>query len=135
MSFNESLAEKFGGLALQGLSWLPVITVKLGLWIGDPGVDLILSGPGSEVSGNDYARVIVGTGDWTSDLAGSFSNASVITFPEATGLWGTVTHIVIFRDTGSGDIPSFSGALNTSEDIDEGAVPKFQIGDLTVTLT
>src|SRR4051794_27926235 len=59
----------------------------------------------TEVSGGSYARTALnpGTSNWantqasgtgaSSGTGGTTSNSSTITFPTATGSWGTITHI------------------------------------------
>lgn len=60
---------------------------------------------GTEVSGGSYARQAI---TFSAPSNGSTSNSSTITFPTATGNWGTITHMGI-RDASSGGICSSMG--------------------------
>src|SRR5687768_16633926 len=48
------------------------------------------SAAGTEVSGNAYVRQAV---DFSAAASGATSNSATVTFPTATGSWGTITHI------------------------------------------
>lgn len=130
--FCEWLQNEFQKIALKANPWTVPSSMEVALWIGNPTADL--SG-GAEVSGNNYARVPMGSGDWLHLPYLPVSNFSVIDFPEATGLWGEVTHVVLYGMVTGALHGFYYGALAESKDIDEGAQPKFQIDDLTVTLT
>lgn len=91
------------------------ITAETGLWVcahtGDPGDD----GTANEVSGNNYARVScaadanTSAGNWTAlDNGGPSGQRRVrnnvdITFPQASGSWGTITHWSIKNVASAGD--------------------------------
>src|SRR4029079_6914327 len=83
------------------------------------------SGGGTEVSGNAYARVALSkaAGTWTAGWAGSgqISNTAAITFPTATGSWGTITHMGIFDASTAGNLIVW-GALTASKAIGTGDV-------------
>src|SRR5688572_4610014 len=70
-------------------------------FLDDPGE----SGVGTEVSGPGYARAEVGNddGNWSGPGGGVKSNLAQITFPEATGGWGEITHWALFDDPVAGD--------------------------------
>jgi hypothetical protein len=95
------------------------------------------SGGGTEVSGGSYARVQRDPLDanWTgaSSTDGLTDNAAAITFPTATGSWGTVTHVGIL-DASSGGNLLFHGALTASKTVASGDTFSFAIGALDVTL-
>lgn len=75
-----------------------------------------------------------GTGA-SSGTGGTTSNSSTITFPTATGSWGTVTHIAIVDSTthGGGNV-LFWGALSVSKTVTSGDTFSFNAGDLTVQI-
>ncbi len=105
--------------------------VEVALWIGNPTEDL--SG-GAEVTGNGYARVTTGSGDWSSPVD-SVNNTSAITFPEAVGGdWGTVTHIVLATLLTGSPAGGFYGPLLDEKEIAEGSIPRFAPGDLSILL-
>lgn len=74
--------------------------------------------------------------NWTGASAtdGLTDNAAAITFPTATGSWGTVTHIAICDSAtwGAGN-SLLHGALTASKTVSSGDVFQFAIGALDVT--
>jgi hypothetical protein len=94
------------------------------------------SGGGTEVSGGSYARVNLAPLDanWTaaSGTNGLTDNASAITFPTASGSWGTITHMGIFDASSAGNL-LFWGALTASKVVGSGDTFSFAIGALSVT--
>jgi len=95
-------------------------------------------GLGNEVSdggGVAYARVIV-TADWTvTAVAGTASNASTITFPQAgAGGWGTITHVGIFDALTVGNL-LYHGALTAPIAVAATEVFQFGVGALVVTMS
>jgi len=91
------------------------------------------SGGGTEVSGGSYARVTVTGGFTISGTATRAGNTSAITFPTATGSWGTVTHVGVF-DASSGGNLLFHGALTTSRAVVADDVFSFPADALGITL-
>jgi hypothetical protein len=89
----------------------------------------------TEPSGNAYARVAVtnNTTNWPNAAGGAKANGTAITFPTATGSWGTVTHFGIF-DASSGGNCLGTGALSVSKTITSGDTAAFSAGDLDITL-
>ena len=105
-------------------------TIYVGLSTTDP----LDNGSGlSEPSGNGYARVATSGASWTASSGGSLSNAGDISFPQATGSWGTITHFVLFDAASAGNMLAH-GALSQSKTITSGDTAKFAAGDLDVTL-
>lgn len=88
---------------------------------------------------NNYSRQTLNPLDanWaaTSGTDGATSNLSAITFPTASGSWGTITHIAIVDSAthGAGNV-LFHGALTVSKSVTSGDTLSFQIGDLDITL-
>lgn len=85
---------------------------------------------GTEVSGGSYARQAI---TFSAPSNGSTSNSSTITFPTATGNWGTITHMGI-RDASSGGNLLFYGPLATPKTITAGDQFIVNTGNLTVTI-
>ena len=89
----------------------------------------------AELSGSAYARQAIarsGSG-WT--VSGSnASNAAAVTFPTATGSWGTITHVGIHYDLSGSSSMVFSAALSVSKAITTDDVFEISIGDLDVNL-
>ena len=111
------------------------------VWIGlatDTGGPFTEAGGGTELSGNGYARVLMdsaggaGGNKWTV-ASGQASNAVAVTFPVASGNWGTVRYIGIFDASTAGNLLVY-GQLTTDRLINSGDTLEFAIGDLKVTL-
>jgi len=87
----------------------------------------------AEPSGNAYARTQTSASDWNTASGGSVDNANDITFPQASGSWGTITHFALF-DAATGGNMLAHGALSQSKTIDSGDTARFEAGDLDVGL-
>lgn len=111
---------------IRGSTFTAPTNVYVALYTSDP-TD---ADTGTEVSGGSYARQIVTFGAPSNGV--SASNADV-TFPQATGSWGTVGWIGL-RDAVSGGNLLYHTALDTSKVIDTGDVFKINSGNLSVTL-
>lgn len=121
---NEILDHVFG----KGAYTPP--TIYVGLSTADP-TD---SGSGlAEPSGNGYARVQTAAADWDPSSGGALDNANDITFPPASGSWGTVTHFALFDAATSGNMLAH-GQLTVAKAIGSGDTAKFAAGDLDVSL-
>ena len=122
-------------------------TKPTSLWIGLCTAAPSDSSIGTEVTGNNYARVEISCSlaNWvasqgvTSPLAassgtgGATSNGSTITFPTPSGEWGTVTHWVICDAATSGNV-LFYGALAASKLIQSGDDVAFVANAIQVTV-
>lgn len=105
-------------------------TIYVGLSTADP----LDNGSGlAEPTGNGYARVQTPAADWNAAAGGALDNVNDITFPQATGSWGTITHFALFDTTSGGNILAH-GALSASKTIGSGDTAKFAAGDLDVSL-
>lgn len=90
----------------------------------------------TEPSGNAYARVSTAAADWAAASAGDPStkaNANAITFPTASGSWGTVTHFGFFTASSGGTVQIW-GALDTSKAVTTGDTVSFAASALVVKL-
>lgn len=105
-------------------------TIYVGLSTADPLDDA--SGL-AEPNGNGYARAQTSASDWNAASGGSLDNASDITFAQATGNWGTITHFALF-DAATGGNMLAHGALSQSKAIGSSDIARFQAGDLDVSL-
>lgn len=113
----------------KGTAYTQPTNLYVALCTADPGE----TGTGStitEPSGNGYARTQCNT--WTVS-GGSVSNTGAVTFPTATGAWGTVSHFVIVDASTAGNV-IVQGTLNTSKSITAGDTPSFAAGTLAGTL-
>lgn len=101
--------------------------IYVALWVGDP---LDTGVGGAEVSGGAYARVVCNT--WDAAAARATENTGAITYPEATGAWGTVTHFAIFDAITGGNFLAH-GILSASKVIGSGDNAEFAAGDIDVS--
>ncbi len=132
MSFSDYLEAKVLNHLFGATTYTPSSTLYIALNTGVPTGD----GTGFlEPSGNGYARVSMTNNktNWTTASAGALENATTITFPQATGAWGTVTHFGIYDDLTNGNLLG-SGALTLSKSIVSGDTASFASGALDITL-
>jgi len=122
---NEVLDHLFG----KG-SYTPP-TIYVGLSTANPDEDA--SGL-AEPSGSGYARVTTAGSDWDAASGGATANATAITFPTASGSWGTITHFAIFDASSAGNMLAY-GELDSPQAITTDQTPRFSIGAFDVTLT
>ena len=92
------------------------------------------AGGGTEVTGGSYARVAVvaNTTNFPTTTSESISNATVITFPNATASWGTVTGAAIFDAATAGNL-LYWAPLTTSQSVGIGVTAEFLANALTFT--
>ena len=118
---NETLDHWLSGLAAPSPA-----NVYLALFTTAPGDDA----SGTEVSGGSYARIIAAFGVAAAGIA---SNSGLLQFAVSTGAWGDVTHIGIFDALTTGNL-LFWGVLAETRTVASGEAPKFQIGDIAISL-
>jgi len=111
---------------LRNTSYTSPTTVYVGLYTTDPGE----GNTGTEVSGGSYARTAVTFGAPSNGVS---TNSGAVTFPTATGTWGTVTHIGILDASTSGNLLYYT-PLDASKSIASGDVFTISAGNLSVTL-
>lgn len=111
---------------LRGQTFTPPSTIYVGLYTTAP-TD---AGGGTEVSGNGYARQSI---TLTAASGGSTSNSSDITFPQATGNWGTIVAAGLFDASSGGNLLAWNN-LTESKNITDGDVLKIPAGQLTFTI-
>jgi len=88
----------------------------------------------SEPSGNGYARVQTSGVTYNAASGGSLTSAAAIEWPEATGAWGTITHIALYDAATNGNFLG-GGALAASKAITSGEILRIPAASFTVTLT
>lgn len=111
---------------LRATSYTAPTTVYVGLYTTDP-TD---ANTGTEVSGGSYARTSVTFG---APSNGVTTNSAAVTFPTATGTWGTVGWIGILDAATSGNL-LYHTPLTSSKSITSGDIFTISIGNLSVTL-
>jgi hypothetical protein len=111
---------------LRNTTYTSVATVYVSLWTSDP-TD---AGSGTEVSGGSYARTAVTFG---APSNGVTTNSADVTFPTATGSWGTVGWIGINDALTTGNL-LYHSPLDVSKTVTSGDIFKISTGNLSVTL-
>ena len=136
MAFSNYLEEKI----LKHIFGLGTFTKPSSVYVGLATATISDTTTGTTVtepSGGSYARVALTNNatNWPA-AAGTPTtkkNGVVITFPEATASWGTVTHFFIADVATAGNILVY-GQLSASKVIDAGDIPRFNAESLTITL-
>ena len=99
--------------------------VYLGLSVASMGDDA----SGTELSGSGYARQAV---TFSAASGGTTSNSAAITFPTATGSWGSVGFWSIWDASSSGNM-LLHGSFSAAKTIASGDVLRVSSGDLDIT--
>ena len=109
-------------------AYTPPATVYIGLSTADPQDD----GSGlAEPSGNGYARKAITFGAAASRQV---AQSGDVTFDEATGSWGTITHWALFDAASEGNMLAH-GALAVSKEVVSGNTPSIASGEVTVSFS
>ena len=133
VSFNSGgittyLANKILDHIFKNTALTQFANLYVGLSTSNPGDSGSLAG---EPSGNGYNRVL--NNSWSVASGGSSSNSAIITFPTATGSWGTVTHGFIADASTSGNVLLY-GSLNSSTPVTTNDVLRFNTSQLIISL-
>ncbi len=135
MSFSDELRQAILDASFGGSGNLDVNTFHIGLSRVEPGFD---GSANSEPVGNAYARVTFVNSDnnWAAAASGVKQNAAAITFPEASGSWGLVSHLTVWIDPTSDGALSYwaSAPLGTSKSIISGDTPNVPVNSLSFTV-
>jgi hypothetical protein len=90
-----------------------------------------------EPSGNNYSRKSI-TNDtdlWNTAADGALDNKAAITFPEASGLWGTLDTVFIANHGTNGGAAIIAyGTLSVEKTITSGDTPSFAAGALDISI-
>ena len=123
---NEMLDHLFGAA-----TYTPPATLYFALFTAAPSD----AGGGTEVSTGSYARVAVTNNatNFPAASGGAKSNGTAITFPTASGSWGTVVAVGIFDASTSGNLIAWA-TLAVSKAIGSGDTASFPIGDIDLTV-
>ena len=112
-----------------GLATYTTPTLYLGVSTSDP---TETGGGLSEPVGNGYARIATDPDDWERSM-NVVDNANELTFAEATGSWGTITHFALYDAASAGNLVIY-GALTTARSISAATTLRFPATNLTFTL-
>ena len=113
-------------VTLRNTAYTAPTTVYLALYTTDP-TD---ADTGTEVSGGSYARQSITFGAPSNGVS---TNSAAIEFPQATGSWGTITHVGIRDALTTGNL-LYHTPLDASKTIASGDIFKVASGSLSVTL-
>jgi hypothetical protein len=111
---------------LRATTFTAPAAVYISLHTADPTDD----GSGAEVSGGSYIRQ---SATFAAPSNGASATDADVTFPQATGNWGTIGWIGIWDAQTTGNM-LYHTALDASKAIDTGDIFKIASGSLTVTL-
>jgi hypothetical protein len=136
MSFSDYLEDKVLNHVFGGTSYTAPTTLYVGVFTSAASD----TGPGTEVSGNGYARQSVAfTVSGTSPTTATSSAA--VEFPEATGSWGTVTYAGVFDASSAGNMLAWAELTDPADfvtalpkTISTGDILRISAGNLKVTL-
>jgi hypothetical protein len=136
MSFSDYLEDKVLNHVFGGTSYTAPTTLYVGVFTSAASD----TGPGTEVSGNGYARQSVAfTVSGTSPTTATSSAA--VEFPEATGSWGTVTYAGVFDAVSGGNMLAWAQLTDPADfvtalpkAITTGDILRISAGNLKVTL-
>lgn len=92
---------------------------------------------GTELSGGDYARLVVNAWGSITEAGGevTVANSEVEVSAEATGDWAAVTQFRIYDAATDGNALTGLTALTTPQTVLTGGTAEFAIGDLTFTIS
>jgi hypothetical protein len=136
MSFSDYLEDKVLNHVFGGTAYTAPTTLYVGVFTSAASD----TGPGTEVSGNGYARQSVAfTVSGTSPTTAASSAA--VEFPEATGSWGTVTYAGVFDAVSGGNMLAWAELTDPADfvtalpkAITTGDILRISAGNLKVTL-
>lgn len=131
-SFSDYLEDELLDHVLGGADYTRPATVYVGLFTAAP-TD---AGGGTEVSGNNYARVSVTNNatNFPASSGGAKANGTAITFDTPSGSWGTVVAMGIFDASSAGNLLAWAD-LAVNKSVSSGDVVAFAVGELDVSLT
>ena len=136
MSFSDYLEDKVLNHVFGGTAYTAPATLYVGVFTSAASD----TGPGTEVSGNGYARqsvafTVAGTSPTTA------ASSAAVEFPEATGSWGTVTYAGVFDAVSGGNMLAWAELTDPADfvtalpkSITTGDILRISAGNLKVTL-
>ena len=134
MSWSDTLENAILDHVLGGAAYTQVDTVWFSL---STAVTSDNANGNAEPVGNGYARVghENAVALFAAAAAGVKQNALAITFPEASGSWGTVLHFSIWANETSETAANLiaAGSLAVSKAVGAGDTPRFPINSLSIT--
>lgn len=127
-SFSNYLENKLLDHVFKTASYTVPTNIYIALSTADPTDS---GGSIAEPVGNNYARTVMNS--WDAASGGAIANTSQITFPTASGSWGTISHFAIFDASSAGNMLAH-GSLTVSKAVTSGDTPRFNAGEIDITL-
>jgi len=124
-SSNDALKHQF-----KIATWTAPTNLYVAAFTTNPNYD----GSGMEVSGFAYARINHNSWAETVVGTGAIENSGTITFPTATGSWGTVSYIAIYDALTVGNMLAFA-QLTVSKSVTNTDILTFADASLFFTVT
>lgn len=109
-------------------AYTPPATVYIGLSTADP---LDTGGSLAEPSGNGYARKAI---TFAAASSRQVAQTGGVTFDQASGSWGTITHYGIFSASSGGSMLAH-GQLSASKVVSSGDTPSIASGQVTISFS
>ena len=130
MSMSNTAEHKVLKALLQGtdIDFRASANLYLALFTADPTESGVFT---NEATFTGYSRVAVAKASGWTDGGSTFTNASLIQFPQCTAGNNTITHFALCTLASGGEIV-VSGALNASLNISSGIQAQFSAGSLSV---
>lgn len=118
---------------LFGSAHTPAATVYLALATGDPGEAATGASMSEVANSGNYARTAI---TFAAAATRAVAQNAIVTFPQASGSWGTVTHYAIVDSAthGAGNVLAY-GAFTSSFSPVSGNTPSVASGQVTVTIS
>ena len=130
MSMSNTAENKVLKALLQGtdIDFRASANLYLALFTADPTENGVFI---NEATYTGYARVAMPKASAWTDGGSTFTNATLLQFPQCTAGSNTITHFAVCTLSSAGEVV-VSGALNASLNISSGIQPQFAIGSLSV---
>jgi hypothetical protein len=125
--FSTYLENELYDHLLRNATYTSPTTVYAALFDGSASLANLEAGTlTGEIAGNAYVRQSISFGAPTAGLG---SNDAAVTFPVATGNWGTITYMAIMDASTAGNVLMYT-ALDSTVVINNGNQFQFNIGDI-----
>lgn len=130
MSMSNTAENKVLKALLQGtdIDFRASANLYLALFTADPTENGVFT---NEATYTGYARVAIPKASAWTDGGSTFTNATLLQFPQCTAGSNTITHFAVCTLSSAGEVV-VSGALNAPLNISSGIQPQFAIGSLSV---
>lgn len=125
-SISDHLENELLDHILEVGAYVPAATVYIGLSTADP---LDTAAGLAEPIGNNYAREAI---TFSAASSRAIENSGTITFNQASGSWGTITHYAIFDALTNGNMMAH-GSLSASKAVTTGNTPSIAASQVQIS--